>query len=50
MTSIAIREEDHQFYVGTEAAQIHSISYSDFKAELLSSSHTSAVNDVAIPP
>ncbi|XP_034442928.1 cilia- and flagella-associated protein 52-like [Hippoglossus hippoglossus] len=48
VTSIALRGEDDQFYVGTEAAQMHRISYVDFKAELVSSSHTSAVKDVAI--
>uniref|UniRef100_A0A3B4AX48 Cilia- and flagella-associated protein 52 n=1 Tax=Periophthalmus magnuspinnatus TaxID=409849 RepID=A0A3B4AX48_9GOBI len=46
VTSIALG--GHQFFVGTEAAQIYRFSYDDFKAELVSTSHSSAVKDVAI--
>ncbi|XP_076027281.1 cilia- and flagella-associated protein 52-like [Genypterus blacodes] len=49
VTSIALRGEGQQFYVGTEAAQIYRIGYDDFKAELISTSHSCAVKDVAIP-
>ncbi|XP_019939502.1 cilia- and flagella-associated protein 52 [Paralichthys olivaceus] len=49
VTSIALRGEGNQFYVGTEACQIHCIRDVDFKAELMSSCHTSTVKDVAIP-
>ncbi|KAJ0050587.1 hypothetical protein NL108_004995 [Boleophthalmus pectinirostris] len=49
VTSIALRGEDQQFFVGTESAQIYRFSYEDFKAELISTSHNSAVKDVAIP-
>lgn len=48
VTSIALRGEGQQFFVGTESAQIYRFSYEDFKAELISTSHNSAVNDVAI--
>ncbi|KAM7008827.1 cilia- and flagella-associated protein 52 [Tautogolabrus adspersus] len=48
VTSIALRGEGQQFFVGTEAGQIYSFSYDHFKAELISTSHTSSVNDVAI--
>ncbi|XP_049900646.1 cilia- and flagella-associated protein 52 [Epinephelus moara] len=48
VTSIAIRGEGQQFFVGTEAAQMYCFSYEDFKAELISTSHSSAVKDVAI--
>ncbi|KAL7404605.1 hypothetical protein ABVT39_017060 [Epinephelus coioides] len=48
VTSIAIRGEGQQFFVGTEAAQMYRFSYEDFKAELISTSHSSAVKDVAI--
>lgn len=48
VTSIAIRGEGQQFFVGTEAAQMYRFSYEDFKAELISTSHNSAVNDVAM--
>ncbi|KAF7651790.1 hypothetical protein LDENG_00105250 [Lucifuga dentata] len=49
VTSITKRGEGQQFFVGTEAAQIYRFSYDDFKPELISTSHTSAVRDVAIP-
>ncbi|XP_068448325.1 cilia- and flagella-associated protein 52 [Clinocottus analis] len=48
VTSIAIRGEGQQFYVGTDAAQMYRFSYDDFQAELISTSHSSAVKDVAI--
>lgn len=48
VTSIALRGEGQQFFVGTEAAQMYRFSYNDFKAELISSSHSRAVNDVAM--
>lgn len=48
VTSIALRGEGQQFFVGTEAAQIYHYGYDDFKAELISSSHSRAVNDVAM--
>lgn len=48
VTSIAIRGEGQQFFVGTEAAQMYRFSYDNFKAELISTSHNSAVKDVAI--
>ncbi|XP_071778668.1 cilia- and flagella-associated protein 52 [Centroberyx gerrardi] len=49
VTSIAMRGEGQQFFVGTEAAQIYRFSYEDLEAELVSTSHNSAVTDVAIP-
>ncbi|XP_037830552.1 cilia- and flagella-associated protein 52 isoform X2 [Kryptolebias marmoratus] len=49
VTSIAGREEGQQFFVGTEAAQMYRFGLADFKAELISTSHSSAVKDVAIP-
>ncbi|KAM6971925.1 cilia- and flagella-associated protein 52 [Aplochiton taeniatus] len=49
VTSIALRGEGHQFFAGTEAAQIYRFSYTDFKEELIATSHNSAVNDVAFP-
>nr|XP_046266536.1 cilia- and flagella-associated protein 52 [Scatophagus argus] len=48
VTSIALRGEGQQFFVGTEAAQMYRFSYEDFKAELISTSHNSSVKDVAI--
>ncbi|XP_076027283.1 cilia- and flagella-associated protein 52-like [Genypterus blacodes] len=49
VTSIAVSGEEPHFYVGTEASQIYRVGFSDFKAELISTSHSSAVKDVAIP-
>ncbi|KAM9856612.1 cilia- and flagella-associated protein 52 [Aulostomus maculatus] len=49
VTSIAMRGEGQQFFVGTEAAQMYRFNDSDLKADLISSSHSKAVKDVAIP-
>nr|XP_029539934.1 cilia- and flagella-associated protein 52-like [Oncorhynchus nerka] len=49
VTSIAVRGEGHQFFAGTEEAQIYRLGYTDFKEELIATSHNSAVNDVAFP-
>ncbi|XP_074549088.1 cilia- and flagella-associated protein 52 [Halichoeres trimaculatus] len=48
VTSIALRGEGQQFFVGTGASEMHRFSYDDFNPELISTSHGSAVNDVAI--
>ncbi|XP_075898976.1 cilia- and flagella-associated protein 52 [Nelusetta ayraudi] len=48
VTSIALRGEAQQFFVGTEAAQMYRFGYDDFKAELISSSHSRAVNGAAM--
>uniref|UniRef100_A0A8C4GF86 Cilia- and flagella-associated protein 52 n=1 Tax=Dicentrarchus labrax TaxID=13489 RepID=A0A8C4GF86_DICLA len=48
VTSIALRGEGQQFFVGTEAAQMYRFNYEDHKAELISTSHNSAVKDVVI--
>lgn len=48
VTSIALGGEGQQFFVGTEAAQMYGFRGEDFRAELVSSSHRSAVKDVAI--
>ncbi|XP_041723287.2 cilia- and flagella-associated protein 52 [Coregonus clupeaformis] len=49
VTSIAVRGEGHQFFAGTEASQIYRFGYTDFKEELIATSHNSAVKDVAFP-
>uniref|UniRef100_UPI0037E89E24 cilia- and flagella-associated protein 52 n=1 Tax=Semicossyphus pulcher TaxID=241346 RepID=UPI0037E89E24 len=48
VTSIALRGEGQQFFVATETSQMYCFSYDDFKAELISTSHNGAINDVAI--
>ncbi|XP_018617658.2 cilia- and flagella-associated protein 52 isoform X1 [Scleropages formosus] len=49
VTSIALRGEGHQFFVGTEVAQIYRFSYTDFKEELITTSHNSAVTGMSFP-
>ncbi|KAM9315277.1 cilia- and flagella-associated protein 52 [Pholidichthys leucotaenia] len=49
VTSIAKTGEGQQFFVGTEAAQMYRFSYENFKAELISTSHSNGIKDVAIP-
>ncbi|KAK9540014.1 hypothetical protein VZT92_002490 [Zoarces viviparus] len=48
VTSIAMRGEGQQFFVGTEAGQKYRCGYDDLKEELISTSHNSAVKDVVI--
>lgn len=48
VTSIATRGGDQHFFIGTEAAKMYRFSSVDFKAELVSSSHSGAVRDVVI--
>ena len=49
VTSVTLRGEGQQVFVGTDAAQIYSFGYTDFKPELISTSHSSAVWDAAFP-
>ncbi len=48
VTSISLIGEGEQFFVGTEAAQMYRFNREGFKAELVSTSHKSAVKDVAM--
>ncbi|KAF4080329.1 hypothetical protein AMELA_G00169070 [Ameiurus melas] len=49
VSSVALRGEGQQVYVGTEASQIYRFSYTDFTPELIATSHSSAVWDAAFP-
>ncbi|XP_065132931.1 cilia- and flagella-associated protein 52 [Paramisgurnus dabryanus] len=49
VTSVGLRGEGQQIFVGTEAAQIYTLGYTDFKPELIATNHNSAVKDVAFP-
>ncbi|MEQ2254859.1 hypothetical protein ILYODFUR_007933, partial [Ilyodon furcidens] len=49
VTSIVFSEEGKQLFIGTEAAQMYGLSFEDFQAELISTSHRSGVKDIAIP-
>uniref|UniRef100_A0A672QL79 Cilia- and flagella-associated protein 52 n=1 Tax=Sinocyclocheilus grahami TaxID=75366 RepID=A0A672QL79_SINGR len=39
VTSVTLRGDRQQFYVGTEAAQIYNLGYTDFKPELIATNH-----------
>ncbi|KAM4594295.1 cilia- and flagella-associated protein 52 [Fundulus diaphanus] len=49
VTSIAVGEDGEQLFIGTEAAQMYRLTFTDFEAELISTGHRSAVKDIAIP-
>ncbi|CAN9510530.1 unnamed protein product [Ophioblennius macclurei] len=49
VTSIVIFEEGKKFFVGTVSAELYSVTFENFKQELIFSSHSNPVNDVAIP-
>jgi len=50
LTSIALRGEGHQFFVGTSESNIYRISFSDFACTLLTTCHYAEVKDVTFPP
>ncbi|XP_030649757.1 cilia- and flagella-associated protein 52-like [Chanos chanos] len=49
VTSITLRGEGQQVFVGTSAGQMYRFSNLDFKEELIVTSHSSAVNHIAFP-
>lgn len=49
VSSVALRGEGQQVFVGTEASQIYRLGYTDFTSELIASSHCNAVWDAAFP-
>jgi len=49
VTSLALRGNGQQFYVGTEQSQIYRFNMVDFKEELLSTCHYTPVNDSCFP-
>ncbi|XP_031424646.1 cilia- and flagella-associated protein 52-like [Clupea harengus] len=49
VTSVTLRGEGQQFFVGTEASQMYRFNYVDFKEEVIATSHSSAVVDAAFP-
>jgi len=46
VTSITLRGNGHQFFVGTSACNIYTFTYCDFKGTLLSTCHDSEINDM----
>ncbi|XP_018423807.1 PREDICTED: cilia- and flagella-associated protein 52 [Nanorana parkeri] len=49
ITSITLRGQGHQFFVGTSQAQIYRFNYSEFKEELIATCHSEAINDIVFP-
>lgn len=49
VTSITPRGQGHQFFVGTNEAQIYRFSFSDFKDELIATCHSEAINAIIFP-
>ncbi|XP_037265448.1 cilia- and flagella-associated protein 52 isoform X2 [Falco biarmicus] len=49
VTSLTCRDQDHQFFVGTNACQIYRINYTAFKEELIAACHNEAVHDIVFP-
>ncbi|XP_078426734.1 cilia- and flagella-associated protein 52 [Cetorhinus maximus] len=49
ITSISLRGQGHQFFVGTITCQIYRFNFTEFKEELITTCHCDAVLDVAFP-
>ncbi|XP_068118492.1 cilia- and flagella-associated protein 52 [Hyperolius riggenbachi] len=49
VTSITLRGEGHQFFVGTAQAQIYRFNYPEFKEEVVATCHSEAINDIVFP-
>lgn len=49
VTSLALRGQGHQFFVGTERSDIFKFNYSEFTKELVTACHSGSVLDIAFP-
>lgn len=49
ITSITLRGEGHQFFVGTEESHIYRVNFTDFKETLIATCHFEAVQDIIFP-
>mmetsp|Transcript_3663 Transcript_3663/g.11489 ORF Transcript_3663/g.11489 Transcript_3663/m.11489 type:complete len:610 (-) Transcript_3663:168-1997(-) len=49
VTSIGLRGDGHELYVGTDKCSVHRVTYADFAAELRSACSHGQVNDVMFP-
>ncbi|CAI9593064.1 unnamed protein product [Staurois parvus] len=49
VTSITLRGQGHQFFVGTSEAQIYRFNFPEFKEELIATCHSEAINDIVFP-
>nr|XP_020760200.1 cilia- and flagella-associated protein 52 [Odocoileus virginianus texanus] len=49
VTSITLRGEGHQFFVGTEESHIYRVSFTNFKETLITTCHFESVEDIVFP-
>ncbi|XP_027830696.1 cilia- and flagella-associated protein 52 isoform X2 [Ovis aries] len=49
ITSITLRGEGHQFFVGTEESHIYRVNFTNFKETLITSCHFESVEDIVFP-
>jgi len=49
VTSLALRGQGHQFFVGTCNSEIHRVNYDGSVHELISTNHNKQVNDIVFP-
>ncbi|XP_054078022.1 cilia- and flagella-associated protein 52 [Rissa tridactyla] len=49
VTSLTLRGQGHQVFVGTNECQIYRINYTEFKEELIAACHNEAVHDIVFP-
>ncbi|XP_032899901.1 cilia- and flagella-associated protein 52 [Amblyraja radiata] len=49
ITSISLRGQGHQFFLGTLASQIYRCNFTEFKEELISTCHSDSVLNVTFP-
>ncbi|XP_058531584.1 cilia- and flagella-associated protein 52 isoform X2 [Ochotona princeps] len=49
ISSITLRGEGHQFFVGTEESHIYRVNFTDFKETLIATCHFEAVQDIVFP-
>ncbi|KAI5280853.1 Cilia- And Flagella-Associated Protein 52 [Manis pentadactyla] len=49
ITSITLRGEGHQFFIGTEESQIYCVNFTDFRETLIATCHFEPVWDIVFP-
>ncbi|XP_077979702.1 cilia- and flagella-associated protein 52-like [Glandiceps talaboti] len=49
ITSLALRGQGHQFFVGTDCAEVYKFNFGDFTSEKEKTCHNAAVTDVEFP-
>ncbi|XP_053310115.1 cilia- and flagella-associated protein 52 [Spea bombifrons] len=49
VSSISLRGQGHQFFVGTAQSQLYRFTYPEFKEELIFTCHSEAINDIVFP-